>query len=69
MVLEERRDVAQERVRFEAVGGGLLFRLLGRRQGSLVEVVGDVEDGEQDEQGECTGLLLGGGGGNRCHCR
>ena len=56
-------------MRFEAMGGGLLFCLLGRHQGSLDEVVGDVEDGEQDDQGECTGLLLGGGGGNRCHCR
>ena len=40
LVLEERREVAQERVRGEAVGGGPLL-LLGRRQ-----VVGDVEEGE-----------------------
>jgi len=40
LVLEERREVALERVRGEAVGGGPLL-LLGRRQ-----VVGDVEEGE-----------------------
>ena len=40
LVLEERREVAQERVRGEAVGGGPLL-LPGRRQ-----VVGDVEEGE-----------------------
>jgi hypothetical protein len=40
LVLEERREMAQERVRGEVVGGGPVL-LLGRRQ-----VVGDVEEGE-----------------------
>jgi len=65
--LEERREVAQERVCGEAVGGGLLL-LLGRQVVGDVEErlkKGDVEEGEQDERGECAGLQLGVGG---THC-
>ena len=60
-VPEERREVAEERVGFEAVRGGFL---LG--QGSR-EVVEDVQHGKQEDekQGERGALHFWDGG----HCR
>jgi hypothetical protein len=51
VILEERREVAQDGVCGEAMGGGLLLLLLLGRQ-----VVGEVA------MGKCAGLQLGGGG-------
>ncbi|TVU50758.1 hypothetical protein EJB05_02147, partial [Eragrostis curvula] len=48
-VLDEGREVAQERVGFETMGGGFLLRQCS------CEVVADVDDrNQEDKQGECS---------------